>query len=121
MSIFGNLKEKLARNIEDKIDAVKLNFIDKTSGVLGSMFFGFIAIFLLLAVLIFLGVGLTEVFSELCDSRPAGAFITAGIYLLLLAGLFAFRKQVLDKFAGIFIRILTTQQDEDEEEDKEDK
>lgn len=121
MSIISNWKEKITRNIEDKVDSVKLQFIDKTSGVLGYLLFSFIIIFLLLAVLIFLGIGLSEVFADLFDSRAAGSFATAGIYVLLLACLFGLRRKFVDMFAGIFIKILTTQQDEDDkDEDKED-
>jgi hypothetical protein len=122
MNFINKWKDKIAQSIGDKVESVKLDFIDKTSGILGYLLFTFIAIFLLLAVLIFLGIGLGEVFSELLDSRSGGYFATAGVYVLLVGLLFVFRTNVVDGFAGIFIKMLTHQNDDDDDdEDKDDK
>jgi hypothetical protein len=121
MSFISKWKDKIAHDIGDKIDAVKLNFIEKTSAILGYLLFSFIALFILLGILIFAGLGLSEVFAELFDSRSGGYFATMGVYLLMIATLFAFRKNVGDAFAGIFIKMLTQQQDDDKDDDEEEK
>lgn len=116
MNFINKWKDKIAQGIGDKVQSVKLDFIDKTSGILGYLLFVFITIFLLLAVLIFLGIGLGEVFSDLFDSRAGGFFATAGVYVLLVVILFGFRTAIVDGFAGIFIKMLTNQPDKDDED-----
>lgn len=120
MNFINKWKDKIAQGIGEKVQSVKLDFIDKTSGILGYLLFIFIAIFLLLAVLIFLGIGLGEVFSELFDSRAGGFFATAGVYVLLVGVLFGFRTAIVDGFAGIFIGMLTHQNDDDDDDDDKD-
>lgn len=121
MNIFSKWKDKITQGIGDKIQSVKLDFIDKTSGILGYILFAFIAIFISLSVLLFLGFGMAEAFSEAFDSRPWGYLATAGVFLILVGILFAFRQKFVDNFAGIFIRMLTQQNDDDEEEEKDEK
>jgi hypothetical protein len=105
--------DKITHSLELRVQLVKINLIERISGVLSYFIFSFVVLFLTLAVLIFLGMGLSELFADLTDSRVAGYFITTGIYILLMVCIFAARKTFVRLFAGMFIRILT----EDEEED----
>lgn len=116
MSIINTLKEKIARTIGEKLQSAKLEAIDKASGILGYFIFTFIALFLALTILIFLGIGLGEVFSDLLDSRAGGFFATAGVYILVIGILFVFRTAIVNGFASIFIRMLTAQDDDDEDD-----
>lgn len=93
---------------------MKLSLIEKVSNVLSYLIFVFISLFISVSVLIFIGIVLGELFSGLTGSRPVGYLITTGIYILLLVILFLLRKPVVNAFSGIFIRILT---DTDEEEE----
>ena len=119
MNIINKWKDKIAQSIGDKVESVKLNFIDKTSTILGYFLFVFIAIFLSLAILIFLGMGLSELFSDLFDSKSGGYFATAGVYALVVTSLFVFRQSIVDFFAGSFIGMLTKQEKEDDEDEEE--
>lgn len=117
MNFFTKWKDKISQNIGDKLQAVKLEAIDKITAVLGYLIFTFIAIFFTLTILIFLGIGLGEVLSDAFDSRAAGYFATAGVYMLLIGLLFVFRTAIVDGFASIFIRMLTAQDDDDDDDD----
>jgi hypothetical protein len=118
MSFISNFKDKIAQSIGDKIDTVKLSVIDKVSAVLGYLLFVFIAIFIAMSVLIFLGIGLGEVFYQWMDSRPGAFFATAGVYILLVVLLFIFRQNVVDGFASVFIKMLTDQGDDEDDDHK---
>ena len=119
MDFINKWKDKIAHKIGDKIQTIKLDFIDKTSNVMGYLLFSLMALFCSLAVFLFLGFGLAEWFAGLLDSRAGGYFATAGVFVLLIGMLFALSGRVLNMFAGIFIRILTKQEDDDDDEDAE--
>lgn len=116
MSFITNWKDRLTQFAEVRLNLIKLTVIERSSSVLGYLVYTFILLFLLLAVFLFLGIGLQEWFSELVDSRIGGAFMTMGFYILLLVLAFVLRKAILAAFAGIFIGILTAQDKDDEEE-----
>jgi uncharacterized protein YqhQ len=115
MSLVQNIKDKVTQFVDVRLNLVKLTVIERSSSVLGYLIYTFILLFLVLAVFLFLGIGLQEWFSELVDSRIGGAFMTMGFYVLLILLAFVLRKKILAGFAGIFISILTAQDPDDEE------
>lgn len=115
MSFIQDWKDKLTQFAEVRLNLVKLTVIERASSVLGYLIYTFILLFLVLAVFLFLGIGLQEWFSEMIDSRIGGAFMTMGFYVVLIAVAFVLRKTILAGFAGIFIGILTAQDNDDEE------
>jgi Zn-dependent protease with chaperone function len=117
MNLFTRWKDKASEFIDVRVGLFKLSLIERTSTLLGNLMLAFIYLFLALAVLTFLGFGLMETFSELVHSRVGGAFITAGVFALLLVLLFAVRKLIIRSFAGIFVRILTEPNEGDDDTD----
>lgn len=115
MSFLQSWKDKVTQFVDVRLNLAKLAVIERSSNVLGYLIYTFILLFLLLAVFLFLGIGLQEWFSEMVDSRIGGAFMTMGFYLLLIILAVVLRKAVLGMFAGIFIRILTASDDDDED------
>jgi hypothetical protein len=115
MSFINKWKDKIAHYVEVRLDLIKLGFIERTSGILSYLIFVFICFFLSLSVLIFIGIGIGEYFAMVFDSRVGGFFVTAGFYLLLMVLMFLLRVPITNFFSGLFIRILT---ENDEEEDK---
>jgi uncharacterized membrane protein YqjE len=118
MNLFTRWKDKATDFVDVRVRLLKLSFIERTSTLLGNLMLSFIALFIALAFFIFLGVALLELFADLLDSRAGGAFLTAGVFALMLGSLLALRKTIIASFAGIFIRILTEQDEDDEEGDK---
>ena len=119
MNLFTRWKDKATDYVDVRLGLLKLSFIERTSTLLGNLMVCFIYFFTALAFFIFLGIAMLEGFASLLDSRVAGAFVTAGVFALMLGVLFAMRKGIIAAFAGIFIRILTEGDDEDEAGDKE--
>jgi hypothetical protein len=117
MSFISKWKDKIARDLEDKVDRIKLDFIQKTSSILGYLIFSFIMLFLVLGILIFAGLGLSEVFADMLDSRSGGYFATMAVFFVLIAILYLLRKPVGDSFSGLFISLLTKQEDKDDDDD----
>lgn len=111
-------KHKVAHYIDIRLQLMKLSVIERASSVLSYFIFAFIALFIFITVLVFLGIGIGELMSDLVNSRAGGFFITTGLYILLLVLLFVFRTSITNKFAGIFITMLT--QIDTEEKDNED-
>ncbi len=108
--------DKIAHYIEMRFRLIKLDLIQSVSGILSYFLFSFIVLFVVLALLIFLGMGMSEYFAEVLDSRAGGYFMTTGIYLLLLLLLVACRKAIANKLGGIFVGILTKSDDDDDDE-----
>ncbi len=116
MNFFTRWKEKASEFIDVRFGLFKLGLIERTSTLLGNLMLAFIYLFIALAVLTFLGFGLMETFTELVGSRIGGAFITAGLFALLLLLLFMARKAIIKAFTSIFIRILTESSEDDDED-----
>ena len=116
MNFISKLKEKLAHYIDVNVKLAKLNFIQHTSGILGYIIFLIICLFFAFSILLYLSMGLAAWFTVLVDSRVAGFFMTVGVYILLLLLLFALRKNVVNFFTGSFIRIMTENDKDDDEE-----
>ena len=115
MSFIGKWKDKIAHYVDVRLSLIKLGIIERASNILSYLIFVFICLFLALSMLIFLGIGIGEYFASLLDSRAGGFFITTGFYTLLLIIIFLFRTSITNAFSGVFIRILTaTEPDEDE-------
>lgn len=113
-NLFNEWKENATRFLEVRANLIKLSFVERTSNVLSFLIYIFILMFLVIAVLIFLGVALQETFSQLFDSRIGGAFATLGVYLLLVGGVVLMRKVILNFFASIFVRLITAEDDDDD-------
>ncbi|WP_276132368.1 hypothetical protein [Polluticoccus soli] len=120
MNFINKWKDKIAHYVDVRIQLVKLNVIERSSNVLSYLIFVFICLFLSLSVLIFLGIVIGELFSGIFDSRPLGYLVTTGIYILLVALMFGLRKSIINTFAGVFIRILTSVDEDDTDEEEQD-
>lgn len=118
MSIFSQLKEKVTRYVDVYVKLFKLDFIGRTSNLLSYFIFLLIGLFIVFCILIFAGMGLTEVFISLGLSKIAAYFITVGIYILLLIITYALRNKIIRLFTGSFIRVMT-EGDEGDKEDQE--
>jgi len=111
-------KHKVAHYIDVRLQLMKLTVIERVSNVLSYFIFAFISLFLGVAILVFLGISIGEALSSLVDSRALGYLLTTVIYILFLVILFLARTAITNKFAGVFITMLTHIDDE-EKEDKD--
>lgn len=121
MSFIDKWKDKITEYVDVRFQLIKLSIIERTSHVLGYLVYTFVALSLVLPILIFLGIGLSEVFTSLFDSRIAGYFCTVGVYIVILLILIAVRKSIISKLTGIFISKLTEIEDEKNEMDEKTK
>jgi hypothetical protein len=121
MSFIDKWKDKITEYVDVRFQLIKLSIIERTSHVLGYLVYTFVALSLVLPILIFLGIGLSEVFTSLFDSRIAGYFCTVGVYIVILLILIAVRKSLISKLTGIFIAKLTEIEEEENEMDEKTK
>jgi len=119
MSIISKWKDKIAHYIDVRLNLIKLGFIERTSNILSYLIFVFIGLFLGISVLIFLGIGIGEYFATVLGSRAGGFFITAGFYILLLIVMLLARTPIVNGFSGVFIRIMTATEPDDEDDKNE--
>ncbi len=120
MSFISKWKDKISHYIDVRLNLMKLGLIERASSILSYLIFVFIGLFLTVAVLIFIGIGIGEYFADVFDSRAAGFFMAALLYIVLLVLMYLLRKPITNGFAGVFIRIMTAP-DPDEERDTEKK
>jgi NAD/NADP transhydrogenase beta subunit len=112
-NLFNQWKNDATRFLEVRLNIAKLTFVERVSNVLSFIVYLIILLFLGILALIFLGISLQEVFTELLDSRIGGAFATLGFYVLLVIIGVVVRKSITNAFASIFVRIMTAEDDED--------
>ena len=111
MNIFGSLKEKITQYADVYLKLLKLNFIGRTASVMGYFMFAMICLFFIFCTMLLLGLGIVEAFCAMGLSRVASFFITLGIYVLFLFIFVSMRRRVTNFFAGLFIRMLTDEND----------
>src|SRR5437868_2521472 len=116
MNIFDKLRDKVVQYFDVKIRLIKISVIERSSTLLGYLFYSLILLFVVLAILIFLGFGLAEVFSDLFNSKALGYFMALLVYVIIMFILIASRRKIVRSFGNTFISIMTEQ---DEEEKKE--
>lgn len=118
--MFSNVKEKITRHIQIRVDLLKLEVIQRSSGIMSYFMFALICLFIFFSVIMFLGFGLSELFTDAGMSRGASFLLTTGIYMLLLTVIVMLRGRITRFFSSTFISILTENSEEKEEKDDED-
>lgn len=116
LGFIGKWKDKLADYVDMRVRLVKLDFIERTSQVLSFFTFTIVCFLLVLPILLFMGIGVAEFFADMVGSRGGGYLIITGLYLLALGILFMYRKRFIKKFTGLFIRVMTDDEEDDEDE-----
>lgn len=115
LGFIGKWKDKLVDYVDMRVRLVKLDFIERTSQVLSFFTFTIVCFLLVLPILLFMGIGVAEYLADLVGSRGGGYLIITGLYLLALGLLFIYRKLFIKKFTGLFIRVMTDDEDDDED------
>lgn len=116
MNIFGSIKEKVTQYIDVHVKLMKLNLMGSASKLMSYLMFAMICMFIVFAVILLLGFGIAETFVSLGLSRVGSYFATFGIYLLLLLAVVGLRKNITNFFAGTFLKVLTDDSDDDDNE-----
>jgi hypothetical protein len=111
MNLFDKLKEKITAYVDLRINLLKINVIERSSGILAYVIYVIIIMFFLLAVLLFFGLGMSEAFSSLVNSRPLGYFMAFGVYFILFITIMLCRKSIVGLFRNRFIALMTEQDD----------
>lgn len=124
MRLFSQIRKKVTRYFEVRMDLFKLEFIQRSSIILSYLIFSFLCLCISLPLFFFLGLALAEYLNELTGSRSVAFLLTSGIYVLIFILIFLFRVRIIRSFAGIFINVMTEDdpneeiiEEEEQEED----
>lgn len=90
-----NLKEHVGEYVSTYIEITKAKVTQGASNAASGAAIGIAAFLLALFFMIFLFSGLAFWLGNVLNSRPAGFFIVAGFFLLVLILVFALRKKVI--------------------------
>ncbi|MGN6568162.1 MAG: hypothetical protein ACTHJ0_09425 [Flavipsychrobacter sp.] len=120
MNIISKWLDKIAQYLNVRIRSIQLTIVERTAALLSYFIFALIMLFFGFAILFFSGFGLAEVFIKLLDSRMGGFFLTVGAYAFFMLLVYLLRKPILKGFASVFIKIMTTDEDEDEHGNEKD-
>lgn len=110
--LINQIRDRIRQYVETRLQLLKINLIGQTAGIMSSLIFLLICLFIFFCILLLCGLGLVEVFSDLGLSRAGSFFVTIGIYLFVLLLSLIFRKRITRFFAGIFIRTMTADDNE---------
>lgn len=116
--MFSNLKEKISRHIQVRIDLVRLEVVERSSAVMSYLIFALICLFIFFAILLFVGFGIAEVLYDMGMSRGASFLTTTGIYILLFVLIVLLRRSITGFFSDTFIGVMTEDDDDDIDEQK---
>jgi ABC-type multidrug transport system permease subunit len=100
--------DNLADNVMDFVETyyklTLVNITDKASGVASSVV-TFMAVFIIgIFVLLFTGLALGTWLGQLLNNTIAGYFLVAGLFLLIMLMIWAFRKKLMSGFRNFIIR-----------------
>ncbi|MBO9561854.1 MAG: hypothetical protein J7621_03735, partial [Niastella sp.] len=104
----GTTSDNLADNVMDFAETyyklTLVNITDKTSGVASSVV-TFMAVFIIgIFVLLFIGLALGTWLGQLVNNTIEGYFLVAGLFLLIMLMIWAFRKKLMSGFRNFIIR-----------------
>lgn len=109
--MIAKLIDKILNYISTKLDVLKLSLIERVAIIMGFCMFIIVSMVIMSAVIVFLGISLGEYFAAITGSLSLGYLIVTGIYILILVLIFAFKKPLHRWFAGLFVNLLTTSDD----------
>lgn len=122
-SNYFNQTGKVAKEyLETRLDLIKLQAAGKLSKALGLFFSLILAFLLFFFVIVFLGMVLGFWIGEMTNSFTLGFSCSAGLFVILLGIILAFRKPLVQiPLSNMLVRELLSEMDveEKEEEDKE--
>lgn len=120
MGILGNIKDRISRYIEVRLDLMKVSVIGRTASVVSYVLFALICLLIFFCIVLFIGLGLTNAFIDMGVSAVGAFFITTGIYILLLIFIILLRKPISGFFADSLVEVITADDDkEDKDKEKE--
>ncbi|MEX0813832.1 MAG: phage holin family protein [Chitinophagales bacterium] len=96
VDISSESKELLQRYIRNRMDAYKLDMAERVTKINTFLLIAFFFTFLGYIVLLFLSLAAALQIGDLLNSLPLGFIIMAGVWLLILLGLYAFRKKLIE-------------------------
>src|SRR5690242_2382105 len=94
----GNLTDDIVELLESYYKLGVLNVTDKATGIASLTVAIFMVSFLSMFALLFIGLGFGWWLGEKLDSMFAGFSIVAGIFVLMIAAILAFKKQLVFPF-----------------------
>ena len=89
------LLEKTGDYLEDRVELLRLQALDKSSEVVSTMTSKIVVVLLVIFFLAFLNIGLALLIGEALGKMYYGFFIVAGFYLLMGVLFYAFRHQLI--------------------------
>lgn len=100
--------DNLADNVMDFIETyyklTLVNITEKASGVVSSVV-AFIIVFIIgIFVILFIGLAVGTWLGQMLNSPIAGYFLVAGLFLLVMLLIWAFRKKLMSGFRNFIIR-----------------
>jgi hypothetical protein len=99
-----NIADQALDFVETYYKLTLMNLTDKASGVASSVV-AFIAVFIVgIFVMLFIGLALGTWLGELLNNAIAGYFLTAGLFLIIMLLILAFRKKIMSGFRDFIIR-----------------
>lgn len=96
VDISSESKELLQRYIRNRMDSYKLDIAERVTKVNTFLLIAFFFTFLGYIVLLFLSLAAALHIGTLLSNLPLGFTIMAGVWFLILAGLYVFRKNLIE-------------------------
>lgn len=120
LDIFQKWKDKITGLVETKVRLVQLELIERVSGAMSFLIFTVIFLLLSFGVVMFIGLGIAEMLSELMNSYILGYITVAAFFLILILIFAGSRKSLLKFLTSKFISVLTEKIVHDDDEDEKD-
>ena len=119
MNFISKWIDKITQYLELQVRTIQLNIVERVSMVLGYFIFALILLFTGFAVLLFFGFFISQVFTALAnDNRTLGFLFTVVMYLAIFILLYLCRKPIVKRVTNVFVRILTSDEEEEAEKNK---
>ncbi len=119
MNFLSKWIDKITQYLELQLRTIQLSIVERVALVLGYFIFSLLLLFTGFAILLFFGFFMSQVFMALAnDNKTLGFLFTVLMYLVLFIILYLFRKPIVRSVTNVFVRILTRDEEEEEEKNK---
>lgn len=119
-NLFRTFRESIARYLQLRLTAVKLEVIERLSNVMGYFSFILILSFFFFFSFLFFSFGLAAWLGELFNNKYAGMFCTGGIILVIAIIVLLLNKPIIRLFSGKLAAILSRKNEQEQDTENED-
>lgn len=115
LGLFNDIKGDLTKYVNLRMKLLKIETYEKAGKIAASLSFVLVLMFIVFFAVLFLFLGLGYYLGQWLNDQAMGMCLIGGLYLIILAIVILFRKQLTSKIFSLFVSELMDGDNDDED------